>query len=149
MEGGVTSVSAASGPVHRSPFGDSLRWITGEDATRGAYSLHERTAPPGAASVPHVHSRVSEAFYVLEGKITFELDGRTVTAGPGDYVHAPAGVSHAWRVTSGEVARALILFAPSVPLAFFEEIDAAVSETPGARPDLRQLAAINEKYGLT
>ena len=149
MEGGVTSVSAASGPVHRSPFGDSLRWITGEDATRGAYSLHERTAPPGAASVPHVHSRVSEAFYVLEGKITFELDGRTVTAGPGDYVLAQPGVSHAWRVTSGEVARALILFAPSVPLAFFEEIDAAVSETPGARPDLRQLAAINEKYGLT
>src|SRR5437773_367891 len=148
MENGAMVVSAATGPAHRSPFGDSLRWITGEDATRGAYSLHERTAPPGAASVPHVHSRVSEAFYVLEGKITFELDGRTVTAGPGDYVLAQPGVSHAWRVTSGEVARALILFAPSVPLAFFEEIDAAVSETPGARPDLRQLAAINEKYGL-
>ena len=150
MEGGVTSVSAASGPVHRTPFGDSLRWITGEEATGGAYSLHERAAPPGAASILHVHSRVSEAFYVLEGEFTFELDGRTVNAGPGDYVHAPASVSHAWRVTSsGDPARALVLFAPSVPLAFFEEIDAAVSETPGARPDLRQLAAINEKYGLT
>jgi len=149
MKNGAMVVSAGSGPAHRTPFGDSLRWITGEEATRGAYSLHERTALPGAASVPHVHSRVSEAFFVLEGEFTFELNGRKVTAGPGDYVLAQPGVSHAWRVTSGEVARALILFAPSVPLAFFEEIDAAVSETPGARPDLRQLAAINEKYGLT
>src|SRR5438128_7605551 len=149
MDSRETVVGAGSGRTHSSPFGDSLRWIIGEEATADAYSLHERTAPPGAASVPHVHSRVSEAFYVLEGKITFELDGRTVTAGHGDYVLAQPGVSHAWRVTSGEVARALILFAPSVPLAFFEEIDAAVSETPGARPDLRQLAAINEKYGLT
>ena len=149
MKNEAMVVSAGSGRAHRSPFGDSLRWITGEEATRGAYSLHERTAPPGASSIPHVHSRVSEAFYVLEGEFTFELNGRKVTAGPGDYVHAQPGASHAWRVTSGEVARALILFAPSVPLAFFEEIDAAVSETPGARPDLRQLAAINEKYGLT
>ena len=150
MEGRATSVSAASGPVHRTPFGDSLRWITGEEATRGAYSLHERTAPPGAASVPHIHSRVSEAFYVLEGEFTFELDGRTVNAGPGDYVHAPASVSHAWRVTSsGDPARALVLFAPSVPLAFFEEIDAVMQETADARPDLRRLAAINQKYGLT
>src|SRR5207249_108445 len=131
------------------PFGDSLRWITGDEATRGAYSLHERTAPPDAASVPHIHSRLSEAFYVLEGEFTFELEGRTVTAGAGDYVHTAAGASHAWRVTSEEAARALVLFAPSVPLAFFKEIDAAMSATPGARPDFRELAAINEKYGLT
>jgi mannose-6-phosphate isomerase-like protein (cupin superfamily) len=149
MENGAMVVSAGSGPTHRSPFGDSLRWITGEEATRDAYSLHERTAPPGSASVPLIHTRVSEAFFVLEGEFTFELDGRKVTAGPGDYVHAPPGASHVWRVTSENAARALVLFAPSVPLAFFEEIDAATNETPGARPDLRQLAAINEKYGLT
>jgi len=149
MEKAAMVMSAGSGPAHRSPFGDSLRWIAGEDATGGAYSLHERTAPPGAASVPHVHSRVSEAFFVLEGEFTFEIEGRKVTARPGDYVHAPPGASHAWRVASEKVARALVLFAPSVPLAFFEEIDAATNETPGARPDLRQLAAINEKYGLT
>jgi quercetin dioxygenase-like cupin family protein len=149
LQKNVTIVGDRSGPTHRSPFGDSLGWITGEGATGGAYSLHERTAPPGAASVPHVHSRVSEAFYVLEGEFTFELDGWTVTAGPGDYVHAPAGSSHVWHATSSETARALILFSPSVPLALFEEIDAVVSEASGGRPDLRQLAAINEKYGLT
>jgi len=149
VENGETIVGAGSGPTHHSPFGDSLRWITGDEATKGAYSLHERTAPPGAASVPHIHSRLSEAFYVLEGEFTFELDGGcTVTAGAGDYVQAPAGAKHAWRVTSEEAARALVLFAPSVPLAFFEEIDGAMRETPGARPDLRRLAAINEKYGL-
>ena len=142
-------MSAGRGPTHRSPFGDSLRWITGEEATGGAYSLHERTAPPGSASVPHIHSHLSEAFYALEGEFTFELDGRTVTAAPDDYVRAHAGASHAWQVTSEKAARARVLFAPSVPLAFFEEIDAAMNEKPGARPDLRQLAAINEKYGRT
>src|SRR5438093_7832695 len=134
MDSRETVVGAGSGRTHSSPFGDSLRWIIGEEATADAYSLHERTAPPGAASVPHIHSRLSEAFYVLEGEFTFELDGRTVTAAPGDYVHAPAGASHAWRVTSEEAARALVLFAPSVPLAFFEEIDAVMNETPGVRP---------------
>src|SRR5438034_10968780 len=149
MDSRETVVGAGSGRTRSSPFGDSLRWIIGEEATRGAYSLHERTAPPGAASVPHIHSRVSEAFYVLEGEFTFELDGRKVTTGPGDYVHAPPGASHAWRVSGSGDARALVIFAPSVPLAFFEEIDAVMNETPGARPDLRRLAAINEKYGLT
>src|SRR5207253_10740722 len=124
MDSRETVVGAGSGRTHSSPFGDSLRWIIGEDATGGAYSLHERTAPPGAASVPHIHSRVSEAFFVVEGEFTFEFDGRKVTVRPGDYVHAPPGASHAWRVASGKAARALVLFAPSVPLAFFEEIDA-------------------------
>lgn len=149
MQDSGTIRSADSGLVHQSPFGDSLRWITGEEATGGAYSLHERTAPPGAASIPHVHSHVSEAFYVLTGEFQFELDGQKVTAAPGDYVHAPPGVSHAWRVTSDDAARALILFAPSVPLAFFEEIDAVMNEMPGTPPNVRRLAAINEKYGLT
>jgi quercetin dioxygenase-like cupin family protein len=141
-------VEAGSGPVHSSPYGDSLRWITGQGQTSGAYSLHERTAPAGATSVPHIHSRVSEAFYVLEGEFTFELNGKTVTAAAGTYVQAPPGVSHAWRVTSEEPARALILFAPSVPLAFFEEIDATVRSAAGKRLDVPRLAAINEKYGL-
>jgi mannose-6-phosphate isomerase-like protein (cupin superfamily) len=105
MDSRATIVGEGSGPTHRSPFGDSLRWITGGEATGRAYSLHERTAPPGAASVPHIHSRVSEAFYVLEGEFTFELDGRTANAGPGDYVHAPAGVSHARRGPVAEIPR--------------------------------------------
>jgi hypothetical protein len=42
-----------------------------------------------------------------------------------------------------------VLFAPSVPLAFFEEIDAVMQAPADARPDLRRLAAINQKYGLT
>src|SRR5437867_13113349 len=138
MDSRETVVGAGSGRTHSSPFGDSLRWIIGEEATADAYSLHERTAPPGAASVPHIHSRVSEAFYVLEGEFTFELDGRTVNAGPGDYVHAPASVSHAWRVTSsGDAARGLFLFAHTAPLAFFAEYEAVLHEKVSAQVDLR------------
>jgi quercetin dioxygenase-like cupin family protein len=144
----ATVVEPGAAPAHRSPYGDSLRWITGGEETRGAYSLHERTAPPGAASVPHIHSRVIEAFYVLEGEFTFELDGRTLSAASGTYVHVPAGVSHVWRVTGDATARALVLFAPSVPLAFFEELDDVVSSASGERPDSHRLLAINQKYGL-
>jgi quercetin dioxygenase-like cupin family protein len=100
--------------------------------------------PAGAASIPHVHSRVSEAFYVLDGEFTFELDRRSLTTGAGTYVHVPAGVSHAWRVTGNTAARALVLFSPSVPLAFFEELDAVVNSTSG-RPDRERLLALNQK----
>jgi quercetin dioxygenase-like cupin family protein len=134
--------------AHRSPFGDSLRWITGGEETKGAYSLHERIAPPGAASVPHIHRRVIEAFYILEGEFTFQLDERTLTAGPSTYVHVPAAVSHAWRVAGDATARALVLFAPSVPLAFFEEIDSLMRSAANGQPDPRQLIAINQKYSL-
>ena len=126
------------------PYGDDIRQIIGEAAVEGAFSLHHRTAPPGAASFAHTHKRVIESFYILDGEFEFEIGGQKFTAGPGKYVQAPKGVSHAWRVLGETAAHALVFFAPSVSPGFFDEIDAEVHS--GA--DRERLYQINVKYGL-
>ena len=64
-------------------------------STNGAFSLMERTLPPGGRKPPpHIHTNCEEAFYVLDGEIEFFLGDDTVIGRPGSFVHVPGGVSH-------------------------------------------------------
>ena len=131
--------------TYRSPFGDTLRWIAGEDATGGAYTLLERAAPAGAGSPGHRHKR-SEAFYILDGELSFTIGGGKTTARAGDFLIAPEMTEHAWENTGGREARVLIIFAPSTVRAYFEDLDAAVRAAPGGRPDQGTLAGLMKKH---
>jgi quercetin dioxygenase-like cupin family protein len=131
---------------HATPYGDTVRWVIGDDETAGAYSLHERIAPPGARSTAHSHSKLIESFYVLEGCFEFVIGGERIDATPGTFASAQRGVSHEWRVVGGESARALILFSPSAKLAYFEEVDAVVRAAAGARPDPDKLLELAKRY---
>src|SRR4051812_37303893 len=52
----------------------------------------------------HVHHDEDDAFYVLDGELTFLLaGGETLVAGPGTFVLIPPGVEHGLR-NDGEVA---------------------------------------------
>ena len=63
--------------------------------TGGDFSLMERTVPPGARTPPpHRHVNCSEAFFVLDGTITFRLDDAELTGGPGDFLLVPRGTAH-------------------------------------------------------
>lgn len=51
--------------------------------------------PPGAAFGRHTHPG-DEIVYVIEGRLTYEIDGRPpVTLGPGEVLFIPAGTVHA------------------------------------------------------
>ena len=63
--------------------------------TRNAYSISEwwmepRSPGPGA----HRHDDDDDVFYVLEGLVTFLLDGEEIEAPKGSFVLVPAGVRH-------------------------------------------------------
>lgn len=133
------------GPSHRTPYGDELVWKAGEAATGGRFSLHERTAPPGSRSVPHVHHHLVEAFYVLEGSCEFVVGDETVAAEAGTFVLVPRAVRHGWSVTGGERVSMLVFFTPSAKLAFFEE-QQALLQSGGDAAEMRALA---EKYDWT
>ena len=61
----------------------------------------------------HVHAEEDDAFYILEGVMTFDLGGETVPAPPGTFVLAPPGVEHGFR-NDGEVSvRMLNVHAPA------------------------------------
>jgi quercetin dioxygenase-like cupin family protein len=49
---------------------------------------------PGQSQAVHAHAGADKFYVVLSGKANFVVGERTVTAGPGDLILAPAGVPH-------------------------------------------------------
>jgi mannose-6-phosphate isomerase-like protein (cupin superfamily) len=94
--------------------------------TGDAFSIWEAIVPPGHGAPPHTHAREDEAFYVLSGELTIELEGEPVRAGPGTFFFGRRGRQHAIRNATNEDVRALILCTPGAGLdRMFGELDAA------------------------
>src|SRR3712207_1493157 len=68
---------------------------------------------PGRDIEPHVHDGEDDAFYVLEGEMTFVVDGERVTAPPGTFVLVPPGIEHAFRNDGARPVRMLNVHAPA------------------------------------
>jgi mannose-6-phosphate isomerase-like protein (cupin superfamily) len=59
---------------------------------------------PRHATAPHVHPEMEERWEVIAGTVCFRIGDEELTAGPGDVVVAPAGVTHnAWNPASEPV----------------------------------------------
>jgi mannose-6-phosphate isomerase-like protein (cupin superfamily) len=61
----------------------------------------------------HAHSAEDDSFFMLEGELTFTVDGEEVVAGPGTFVLVPPGVPHSFANRRDEVARFLNVHAPA------------------------------------
>src|SRR3712207_6349167 len=96
--------------------------------TGGLYSIVEVLEPRGARAPLHVHRNEDEAFYVLEGEMTFHVGEETYKAAPGTFVFGPKDAPHTYTVDSGP-ARLLFLLSP----AGFEGFIEAVSEPARSR----------------
>jgi mannose-6-phosphate isomerase-like protein (cupin superfamily) len=110
--------------------------------TDGDFSLMERTVPPrGRRPLPHRHVNCSEAFWVLDGTITFVLDGAECHGGPDDFLLVPRGASHTFGNDGDKPARLLVMHAPAAD-AYFVELEALWSrETPPTPDEERALMA--------
>ncbi len=74
----------------------------------------EVTSDAGGPSPPaHVHARHSESFYVLAGEIALVVGEQELVAGPGAWVHVPAGVPHTFELRGEGQVRFLDVHAPS------------------------------------
>jgi uncharacterized cupin superfamily protein len=62
----------------------------------------------------HVHRQHTDAFYVLEGELEFELDGERITAPADNWVAATPGVAHTFRNAGDERVRFLNVHAPGI-----------------------------------
>ncbi len=126
---------------------------TGAD-TGGAYTLLHADIPAADPGVPpHMHHREDEAFYILEGQVTFVVGDRTLVAGSGAFILAPRGIPHAFRNTGPGPARLLVTITPSGFEAFFDEIgdDWTGRKDMPPPPDAERIARVLEaapRYGL-
>ena len=57
-------------------------------------SVIEERMLPGTSEARHRHERARQFFYVLEGELTMEVDGRVVTLGAGQGLEIAPGVAH-------------------------------------------------------
>lgn len=85
---------------------------TGED-TGGSYYMMHAVVHPGGGPTPHVQTREEEGFYVLEGEVTFWIEGQRQEAPAGTLLHVPRDVAHSFKNESDAVAKMLIWFAPA------------------------------------
>jgi quercetin dioxygenase-like cupin family protein len=126
----------------RSDEGEARWWFgalaviraTGAD-TGGQFTIVEVTEPPG-----------KEAFWILEGSVTFEVGGTRIEATAGDYAFGPRGIPHRYTV-GDEGCRMLFICTP----AGFEDLVREMSVPAAARtlpppseeePDWEHVAAV-------
>ena len=92
----------------------------------GVVSVVDNTVPanwPG----PFLHKHdFDEAFYVLEGELTFQVEDAVVTKRAGELAFAPRGVAHTLANHSDAPARYVLVCTP----AGFERYFARMNENP-------------------
>src|SRR5262249_16245376 len=92
---------------------DRKLWVMGNlidikltaDDTAGNFTVAEITQPPGAAVPAHAHVEMDEYFHVIDGEFEFTVDGKTVKAPTGTFIHVPKGVVHGFTNKSGRPAK--------------------------------------------
>jgi len=136
-----------------SAVGDVYRILATAEQTGGVYALSEARVLPGGGPPPHIHHREDEAFFVLEGEITFMLGGTKVVAKPGAFIQGPRGIPHAFKNESAAPARMLILVAPPGFEKFLAEFAQPVASfeappMPVTPADIQKLLTVAPKYGI-
>ena len=135
-------------------LGNLFTILASSEDTGGRFALIEVLAPKGTEPPRHVHQKEEEAFYVLEGEITFYIGDEVYAAPPGTFVFAPRGIPHSW-VVETDVVRKLVTLTPGGAEEHFRDPrfgEPARTPTlpppPEESPDVAALVADMERYGV-
>lgn len=136
--------------------GERLSWmgeptllkVTGE-RTGGHYAMAEIISTPQGFVPLHVHHREDEAFFVLDGEVTFTVGDDVFETGPGGFAFGPRDVPHRYEVTTPS-ARMLMLFSPAGFEGFIRATSQPTDSLETVVPDDLDLELIMEaasRYG--
>ena len=100
-------------------------------------------SPPGTGPGSHYHEREDEWFYIVEGRVSFLLNGIWTDTFPGDCVYAPS--VHALRTI--QVSRPAF---SSMPFPRDSSDSSLKKPTSGRNqnPDMSHITTVAEKYGI-
>ena len=119
--------------------------------TGGRLAAWEQLLPHRSSPPLHVHHDEDEAWYVLDGELTFQVADATWTATAGSFVCAPGGLPHTFRVDS-PTARLLALALPGRFDGFVQATGRAAEAPtlpppPDGPPDMAGLVAAAREHG--
>jgi quercetin dioxygenase-like cupin family protein len=132
--------------------GDLYTFLAVGEDTDGSYAFWHAVVFPGGGPPAHLHSLEEEAFYVLDGHVTFYAEDRSTTGGPGTFVNLPRHGLHRFRNETNRPARMLILVAPAGLEKMFLETgrpcpDASPPPPPSA-DEIARLLTVAPRYGI-
>ena len=154
------SSTASADPIALQAGEGEALWFLGalvtikasSEATAGRVTVTELLAPRGHGSPLHVRRDHDQWFYVLNGELTFWIDGEVIAAPAGSFVLSPRGIPFTFAVSS-EQARFLLVIEPGTFEAFMRALaeparELAIPAAATEPPDLERLAAIAAQYGI-
>ncbi len=120
--------------------------------TGGRLAVWEQLLPHRSSPPLHVHHDDDEAWFVLDGVLTFQVQDATFTAERGCFVWAPRGLPHTFRVDS-PTARVLGLALPAgfdqFVLATGRQAQSATIPPPSeGPPDMAALVGAAREHGM-
>lgn len=150
--GEIKHVPAGSGASYWGPGTQMTFIVTGEE-TGGAFFLARMAVPPGGGPPPHIHHREDESFHVLEGTLTIQAGGDTITASAGDFAYLPRGIAHTFRNSGTTTAKVLVLITPAGLENYFAEVferayDPSAPPPPPGKELIARALAASPRYGL-
>ncbi|MDX6570380.1 MAG: hypothetical protein QOH15_2958 [Gaiellales bacterium] len=115
-----------------------------ESGRAAGASCVEFIAAPGFDTGVHVHQRLEETFYVLDGEFEFRAGEETFQAASGACVFVPPGIPHAFANRGAAPSRLLLIMSPPVHDRYFDEL-ASILAADGP-PDSAAIATLRTRY---
>ncbi|REJ91893.1 MAG: cupin domain-containing protein [Planctomycetota bacterium] len=121
--------------------------------TGGQYELMRFIAPPQVGPPPHVHKHEDECFHILSGQFRVLLGEDWYDTRPGDTVHLPRGVPHAFQNTSNTISELLCWVTPATLEDFFAALVSDWPETqefptPPQGTDIQSMLAAAQQHEI-
>jgi mannose-6-phosphate isomerase-like protein (cupin superfamily) len=114
---------------------------TGEE-TNGSFYLGEVVVAPGfPGPPPHLHERLRDMFYVLDGTLTIRLGDETTELPAGSFVRAPPGVVRTFSNPGKTPVRFLNFNTPAGWENYMRDLGAALAEGTPSQEEIGEIAS--------
>ena len=114
---------------------------TAED-TGGSFYLGEVVIEPGfAGPPPHIHERLHDMFYVLDGTLTLRLGDETLELAPGSFACVPPGTVHTFSNRSDQPVRFLNFNTPGGWENYMRDLAGALADGNSTPDEIGRIAS--------
>jgi mannose-6-phosphate isomerase-like protein (cupin superfamily) len=159
----MTDQASGSAVVMREPGQGPATWamaslfehVVGAGQTSGQLGIALVTQPPGVATPLHLHTREAEAFFLLEGRISYRAGEDRYELYDGCFMYLPQGVAHAFRIRGDRPARFLAITTPGGLMGLYDEVGIPARERRLPGEDGQSLEAeipkwreVGPRYGV-
>jgi quercetin dioxygenase-like cupin family protein len=122
--------------------GTAVTIKAGGEQTGGMFYLGEVVAQPGFPGPPrHVHERLHDMFYVLDGALTVQIEDETIELTAGGFACVPPGTVHTFSNPTEKPVRFLNFNTPSGWEHYMRDLGEALAAGPATQAEIGEIAS--------